>query len=502
MTSILDLGSCMAARRQAWATSQRINALIDSALVEQNRQQAPRNYLGGSRIGEPCARKLVFELTNVPVDEGKGFDGRMLRIFDAGHQFEDLSIRWLRAAGFDLRDKGRDGGQFGFSIAGGRIRGHIDGVIVAGPDVGIRWPALFEHKSLNAKSWSKIRQSAASRLSKPIYCAQVQIYMAYMDLGTRAVHRGRTRTPRHSITSSSRFDPPDGAGALRQGGRHPARRRRWRASAAHRLIAGFLSLPLLSLRAPLLGRNNMSAALQSGVRIGRLTLLQEGEPLVSASGRRRRRWLCRCDCGTQTLVLAQNLSLAARRPQGGSRSCGCLARERAVRHGEISANRPSPEYAAWIAAKKRCFNPRNASFRNYGGRGITMCSRWTQNFEAFLRDMGRRPGPGYSLDRIDTNRGYEPGNCRWADSATQNRNRRLVRFYGFDGSVGILSDWATYFGVTRDQLRALLRRKLVPLHRLPPEAIDPTQLTIKPVLDLNVVAPLGAPNPVLQRNDA
>lgn len=165
----------------------------------------------------------------------------------------------------------------------------------------------------------------------------------------------------------------------------------------------------------------MSAALESGVRIGRLTLLQEQEPLVSASGRRRRRWLCRCDCGTQTLVLAQNLSHAARRPHGGSRSCGCLARERAVRHGEISANRPSPEYAAWIAAKKRCFNPSNASFRNYGGRGITVCSRWAQSFEAFLRDMGRRPGPGYSLDRIDPNRGYEPGNCRWADIATQSR---------------------------------------------------------------------------------
>jgi hypothetical protein len=100
-------------------TSQRVNALIDSALVEQNRQQRPRNYLGGSRIGEPCARKLVYEITNMPIDAGKGFDGQTLRIFDAGPQFETLSIRWLRAAGFDLRDKGQDGRQFGFSIAGG-----------------------------------------------------------------------------------------------------------------------------------------------------------------------------------------------------------------------------------------------------------------------------------------------------------------------------------------------------------------------------------------------
>ena len=187
------------------ATSQRINTLIDSALVEQNRQQPPRNYLGGSRIGEPCARKLVFELTNVPIDEGKGFDGRMLRIFDAGHEFEDLSIRWLRAAGFDLRDKGQDGRQFGFSIAGGAIRGHIDGVIVAGPDVGISWPALFEHKSLNAKSWADLVKRGVE-LSKPIYYAQLQIYMAYMDLASAlftAVNKD-TQALHHEVIG---FDP-------------------------------------------------------------------------------------------------------------------------------------------------------------------------------------------------------------------------------------------------------------------------------------------------------
>ena len=176
-------GFVYGAKSPSDTAGQHINALIDSALLEQHRQQRRRDYLGGSRIGEPCARKLVFELTNAPIDEGKGFDGRMLRIFDAGHEFEDLSIRWLRAAGFDLRDKGQDGRQFGFSIAGGAIRGHIDGVIVAGPDVGISWPALFEHKSLNAKSWTDLVNRGVA-LSKPIYYAQLQIYMAYMDLAS------------------------------------------------------------------------------------------------------------------------------------------------------------------------------------------------------------------------------------------------------------------------------------------------------------------------------
>lgn len=160
----------------------RVNALVDAALVERNRRQQPRDYLGGSRIGEPCARRLVYEITHVPPDEGREFDGTILRIFEAGHQFEALSTKWLRAAGFDLRTERRDGRQYGFSVAGGRIRGHIDGVIVAGPEVGIPWPALWEHKALHAKSWTDLVKRGL-KVSKPVYFAQVQLYMAYMELG-------------------------------------------------------------------------------------------------------------------------------------------------------------------------------------------------------------------------------------------------------------------------------------------------------------------------------
>jgi len=159
----------------------RINALVDAALVARSRRQRPRDYLGGSRIGEACARKLVYEITHAPKDADRDFDGSILRIFDAGHQFEALSIRWLREAGFDLRDRGADGEQIGFVAAGGRLRGHADGIIVGGPDVGIRWPALFEHKALGQKSWTDLVKRGL-RLSKPIYFAQVQLYMAYLEL--------------------------------------------------------------------------------------------------------------------------------------------------------------------------------------------------------------------------------------------------------------------------------------------------------------------------------
>lgn len=162
-------------------TTSRINAHVDAVLVDRNRRQRPRDYLGGSRIGEDCARKLVYEVTHAAKDPDRDFDGRILRIFAAGHQFEAMTIDWLRSAGFDLRDRGADGGQFGFRVAGGRLRGHADGVIVGGPDVGIRWPALFEHKAVNSKSWNDLVKRGL-RQSKPIYFAQVQLYMADLDL--------------------------------------------------------------------------------------------------------------------------------------------------------------------------------------------------------------------------------------------------------------------------------------------------------------------------------
>jgi hypothetical protein len=158
-----------------------VNTPIDAAITAERQRTPPRDYLGASRIGEPCSRRLVHEFTGAPPDEGKDFDGRVLRIFEAGHVFEVLSIRWLRAAGFDLRTERRDGGQFGFSVAGGKFRGHIDGVIVGGPDIGISWPALWEHKALNAKSWNDLMKRGLKD-SKPLYYAQVQIYMAYLKV--------------------------------------------------------------------------------------------------------------------------------------------------------------------------------------------------------------------------------------------------------------------------------------------------------------------------------
>ena len=188
---------------------ERINSLIDRALLDRHAQQEPRDYLGGSRIGEPCARKLVYEVMHTAIDSDKGFDGRTLRIFDVGHQFETLSIGWLRAAGFDLRTHRRDGGQFGFVTAGGRVRGHIDGVIVAGPDIGVAWPALFEHKAFQYWAPDKllaVPQSTYEYLGTTAEGWSDYRYLSRLELVTVDTETGLSRKGR--IDHSAYYEAP------------------------------------------------------------------------------------------------------------------------------------------------------------------------------------------------------------------------------------------------------------------------------------------------------
>ena len=161
-----------------------LNGLVDSALAAENASHTPRDYLGGSRVGHPCERALQFEFAGAPKDDGADFSGQTLRIFGIGHALEDLAIHWLRAAGIDLYTrKGNqpDGEQFGFAVAGGRIRGHVDGIINAAPaalKLGV--PALWECKTMNARNWRACVKDGVA-VSKPVYAAQIALYQAYMD---------------------------------------------------------------------------------------------------------------------------------------------------------------------------------------------------------------------------------------------------------------------------------------------------------------------------------
>lgn len=158
--------------------SERFVALIDGAIDA--KADKPRDYLGGSSIGEPCARRLQYEYLGAPKDEGAGFTARTRRIFHRGHQGEDWVIQWMNDAGFNVRTRGKDGKQFGFEDCDGRFRGHIDGVVTDGPD-GFKYPALFENKVLGSKGFAQLAKHGIAK-AYPKYAAQVATYQAYLKL--------------------------------------------------------------------------------------------------------------------------------------------------------------------------------------------------------------------------------------------------------------------------------------------------------------------------------
>jgi hypothetical protein len=115
-------------------------------------------------------------------------------------------------------------------------------------------------------------------------------------------------------------------------------------------------------------------------------------------------------------------------------------------------------YKNWFGMKARCTDPHHSAYPWYGARGITVCAAWQDSFEAFLHDVGERPSPTYTLDRIDNSRGYEPGNVRWATRAAQMRNTRDNRWLEFNGERMIITDWARRLGITPATLHTRLAR--------------------------------------------
>lgn len=160
--------------------SGQLSALIDDGMQRARSQQTARCYLGASRLGVSCERALQYEFAQASVDYGRETQGRILRIFERGHVNEESMVAWLRGAGFDLLTHKADGEQFGFSVADGRLQGHIDGVFVGGPE-GFAYPALWENKCLGSKSWRDLEKNRLA-VSKPVYAAQLAMYQAYLDL--------------------------------------------------------------------------------------------------------------------------------------------------------------------------------------------------------------------------------------------------------------------------------------------------------------------------------
>lgn len=181
----------------------------------------------------------------------------------------------------------------------------------------------------------------------------------------------------------------------------------------------------------------------TGERYGRLTVTGFSHRVKSGHSF----FCCECDCGAATTVRKDALV------NGKTTSCGCKSadssRERFTKHGMNQ----TAEYRAWQQMKERCNNPRKPRFADYGGRGIRVCERWSgqHGFANFIADMGRKPHPDLSIERINNDGNYEPGNCKWATRIEQRNNQRKAKPKKpivYQGESKTLSDWAKHFGLT------------------------------------------------------
>jgi len=186
-------------------------------------------------------------------------------------------------------------------------------------------------------------------------------------------------------------------------------------------------------------------------KFGQLTVLER----VDNDRFGRTQWKCRCDCGKEHVAALFRLT------SGHTKSCGCIrGKSRATHRGK-----GTPTHNTWCAMKQRCNYPAHDQFASYGGRGIRVCDRWSESFEAFLADMGERP-EGMTIERIDTNRHYEPGNCRWATEAEQSRNRRSTILIERNGQTKCVKDWCDELGLDVDAVYGRIRRGASPQEAL------------------------------------
>lgn len=195
---------------------------------------------------------------------------------------------------------------------------------------------------------------------------------------------------------------------------------------------------------------------RTGERYGRLLVLRQGPDAFSSKGKRNITWVCRCICGNETTVRSGHLT------SGHTISCGCAHREQmewwktfSITHGKTNEK----SYRTWLMIKSRCYNKKDIDYRYYGERGIKLADEWKtdpKKFCDYVENLARYSETGTTIDRIDPNKNYEPGNLRWITMQEQQSNKRNNIFLTFDGRTMTLTEWAKETGISQP---TLTRRK-------------------------------------------
>lgn len=202
---------------------------------------------------------------------------------------------------------------------------------------------------------------------------------------------------------------------------------------------------------------------ETGNRYGRLVVIEKHHQ----DSRGEWYWLCKCDCGNDKIVSGNKLRC------GNTKSCGCLQYEhRKVGFHRTHGKSETKLYVAWLNMRSRCYNPKNIVYKNYGGRGISVCEEWRNSSDAFIA-WAEKNGyqDGLSIDRIDVNGNYEPSNCRWVTKEQQYLNRTDSHLLTAFGKTQTISEWANESGIAYDTIE----RRINAYNWSPEDAV-----TIKP----------------------
>lgn len=181
-----------------------------------------------------------------------------------------------------------------------------------------------------------------------------------------------------------------------------------------------------------------------GKTFSKLTVIDKAENYISPSGAKMKRWLCKCECGNTTICTTAHLN------SGHTKSCGCYVKETSRQNGlkQKHGLKNTKIYRVWAQMKTRCYNPKHENFDCYGGRGITVCDEWKNDFQSFY-DWAMSNGykEGLTIDRIDVNGNYEPSNCRWITIKEQCQNKRNTLFVTYKGIRKTLVEWSVITGI-------------------------------------------------------